>query len=204
MSITVVIPTTRDRVDSLARAVWSARGADELLVYENSDGSPAKSISKAIDNAKSDWLMVLADDDWLLPGALDRIKPHLAGDMVFSDLYVSDGTAIRDAWRFNDRPTDPDALVDFCREHRMNPIPMLGPWRVSWLRENKLRFIEWATTGYADDCRTFLEWAKHSPDIRYVRGPFHVYVQHDGALSKNTEERAKYLAELDAYFKGEA
>lgn len=203
-TISVCIPA-HGRPEMLKRAVASASDADEVLVYENDDGAPGPSISKAIGDATSEWLMVLADDDWLLPGSIDALKGKLDGDIIFSDLYRADkGGAIFQLWSYRDRPLDPRHLIEWTRFSRNSAIPMLGPWRLAWLREHDLSFLSWDTTHTADDCRTLLEWMRHDPDVRYVPGPFHVYTDHDSQKSKQSSERAKFLVELDAYFKGDS
>lgn len=224
-TLTILIPTY-NRPDLLRVAIESALDADEVIVYDNGStdnteqvarsypvtyvrgevntGTPTTAINHGIDNAKSDWLYLVADDDFLLPGSVARIRQHLYGDMVFSDLYLGDiNGIIRSAWQYAERKPDPEWLLSFAREHRTSPIPMVGPFRLKWIRDNGLHFITWPHTGYAEDCRTFIEWATHSPEITYVPGPFHVYRRHDGQGAHLGAERDQFLADLDAYFKGE-
>lgn len=196
-TISVCIPT-HGRPEMLKRAIASAQDADEVLVYENDDGAPGPSITRAIHEATGDYLLVLDDDDWLLPGWRERIL--LCGDIGFSDMYIADpcGT-IRGVWSYADRPTDPHGLVRWTLANRSSAIPMFGPFRRAWLREHGLEFISWESTGYADDCRTLLEWMRHDPVCFYDPGPYRVYTIHDGQFSNALSEREKFLVELERY-----
>ena len=68
------------------------------------------------------------------------------------------------------------------------------------MRENSLCFVKWPGTGVADDCRTFLEWARHDPRIVHIAEPLYAYRQHSGQLSHL--DKSVYLEQLDAYLRG--
>ena len=200
MKISVCIPTRGERPELLARAVASAGDAHEVLVYENDDGCPGPSINKAIEEATGDWLLWLSDDDWLLPGAIERLTEQLGGDLLFYNFLTADiGGSVIGQWSYADRPTDPDGLIAYTLGSKSCAIPMVGPMRLAWIRDNGLRFVQWETTGYSDDSRTLLEWMRHKPDVRYVPGQAYVYTLHPGQFSYDTEQRAAFEREIAAY-----
>lgn len=222
MSLTVVIGS-HNRSHYLRKAIESVLDADEVIVYDDCStddsvqvareypvtvvegeekcGSPLAAINYGIEHAESEWLFFLGDDDWLLPESIPTMKRCLDGDIMYGDIYLAQpDETIRMLWAYDDRPSDSQGLIEFARDHKMNPIPMTGPFRLKWLRDKGLRYMRWETTVKAEDCRTFLEWAKHEPRFVRLPRPFVVYRQHEE--QKSRVGREEFLEELEAYFKG--
>ena len=207
----------------LGRAIESAQGADEISVVDDhsdddslsvidkygvhaiyhaeNSGSAVRGYNELIETAKSDRLILLSADDYLLPGAIEKFRAT-EGDWVFGDVVVvDDKDEAIDSWAYVGWPTEPvQALARGLRDLSL-PVTMLACFNLDWIRRNGLTFENFENTTTAADTRTGIEWLTHWPSIRRIPEPLFAYRRHAGQETDTLNaEREVMQADLVALY----
>lgn len=166
--VSILTPSVPEREALLAECELSVkaqlfRGWEHLVLVDEARDGCAATMNKLATEAETDWLLPLADDDLLLPGALTSLLPHRKdADVIYAPPLVT-GNADR-WWFFQAPPVIPSfALI------RRTLWERLGGYDESLSREEDRDF-----------------WTKALDDgARFVRvdEPVWVYRQHAGNKS---------------------
>lgn len=213
MKLTVAISTHGGYERFLDMAVTSAKEyADEVVVYDDGGecvpphgvvyvplpkaGNLVPARLRAIQDCRTDYLLHLDADDWLCA------RPKLTSDIVIGNLLVCDvNNTVMGMWDYTGWPTDYQGALRRLDETRSTPMCSKMVCNTEWLWSHNLSWYQWPHTVFAEDCRTVLEYLKHNPCVD-ICDPFYVYRIHGEQDTANTD-RAAFLADVDAYLKGE-
>jgi glycosyltransferase involved in cell wall biosynthesis len=107
--ISVLTPSLPERADMLAECCLSVRAQTlaksqyhHLVEVDDERLGCSVTMNKLAARAPGEWLLPLADDDLLLPGALETLLAHAgAGDIIYSPPLV---TGNEDRWWFFQSP----------------------------------------------------------------------------------------------------
>jgi glycosyltransferase involved in cell wall biosynthesis len=210
MVLTVAVSTHGGYARYLDECVASAREfADEVIVYDDGgecdppagvryvalekSGFCTAARQRGIREATGDNLLHLDGDDWLVAR-----PPEHDCDWLVSDLVTNEGM-----WTYTTREHTVEGAWKYLHEHRDTPICSKAVWDVAWLRARGLSWYEWPHTSFAEDCRTEIEYLRHSPRIIYdPTRPFYGYRLHEGQDMRDEARRAVFVADLNAYLEG--
>jgi hypothetical protein len=93
--LTVITPTIPGREDLLAECKTSvaALGLPHLVELDTAGEGPAVVRNRLVEQAGTQWVLFLDDDDLLLPNYLDAVRPYLAeADVVYTDWRLTGAT----------------------------------------------------------------------------------------------------------------
>ena len=106
-AVSVITPSIPERARFLAECEKSVAAQtiavhEHLIELDTQRRGCAKTVNSLVRRAKGEWLIPLADDDLLLPGALETLLAHSTdADIVYSPPLV---TGNEDRWWFYQAP----------------------------------------------------------------------------------------------------
>lgn len=165
-------------------------------------------INQALDMVDTDYLSVISSDDFWWPLALDNLvaTAERGYDWVYPNLYLTDeGGCVIGLWDYTGWPTDWQEGLRRCKELNSVGVPFTGVKRVSWLRENGLRWHYAPHAQYSEDAYTCPIHLMAKPRIAHDPSAFMCYRsnptsfmhtrQHlDGAVKADVAELLRGIA----------
>ena len=114
--ITIITPTIKGREDMLAECVASVKAQTKpvkhTIILDNKKlGAPAIR-NKAVEDAKTDWVLFLDDDDLLHPKHIEKIEQFLKDFDVIVTWPEYIGMPVQPQWLYKE--FDPSILDEWC------------------------------------------------------------------------------------------
>ena len=169
-----------------------------LIRHDVNTGDLTTGWNEIIEEARCDRIVFLSSDDVLAPNAVSRMD--IDADWVYGDLTLidADGNPF-DEWAYVGWPQDPLTALARGLARPSIPVTMFASFRTDWLIDNDLHASRFASTPYASDTKTCLDWLKAWPSIRRVPEVTFRYRRHGDAESATIDHAAVEAAKREWY-----
>jgi glycosyltransferase involved in cell wall biosynthesis len=150
------------------------------------------SIDFFVEHSIGDFILFLADDDFLSPHAIDYLVDAVGeSDWCFCNAnLVNQNGDVTDVTDYSGHPTEPSAVIDSAREMAMGgggmcPIPFVfSIFRTSFLVNNELRTLDVPNNkNTVGDAVTCVHWMMSNPRVVFCEKPLWNYRRWPGASS---------------------
>lgn len=180
---------SKEKIEAIKNTNTSKVKITSIYLPENS-GDPAKPINTIIEKTSSEFLFLIASDDFLYEGCLETLYKESQSrryDFVVPGLILTNEEGYpQERWASTD--LSPTQIVQkVWATGGSGHMSTVGLYATSFL--SRVGYIKY--NGVESDTLNTLNYIKHQCKYKIIQDPLVAYRQHPGNNSKNLEKRVK-------------